>query len=257
MNLLRGIGRLTIFALALALTTIIILTAAWLPVRIRSVRLSAWPTTLLARFFTRLFNVQYTCAEADKIRRRQGFIFPNHTSFLDIVLLLHIVPVRFLAKSEIRRWPFIGWIARAVDTVFVDRGDKSSRSQARMAITNIDPFPPVALFPEGGIFVPAEKLHPFRYGAFEIAARGSIPFMPVVFLYEPLDVVFWGDEPLLTAVWRFATYPGPIHARLFALKVVHPQPEDNPRQLALEAHGAMEAILTYSGHEDEALKSGI
>ncbi len=257
MNFLRGIWRLAVFSVALALTTVAVLATAWLPTRIKGVRLSAWPTKALARFFTRLFDVHYTCAEAEKISQFQGFIFPNHNSFLDIMLLVHIVPMRFMAKADVRRWPFIGWIASAIDTVYVDRGDKTSRTAARDAIARIDRYPPVALFPEGGIFVPAEKLHPFRYGAFEIAIQGEIPFMPVVFLYEPLDVVFWGDESLLSSVWRFASYPGPIYARLYALRVIHPRSDDDPQQLALEAHGAMKAVITFGGHEDEIVESGI
>ena len=54
-----------------------------------------------------------------------------------------------------------------------------------------------------------------------------------------------------------AVYRLDWHARLFALKVVHPTPDDNPRQLALETHGAMEAAPTYSGHEEGVLESGI
>jgi len=100
-------------------------------------------------------------------------------------------------------------------------------------------------------------LHPFRYGAFEIAVQGGVPFLPCVLLYDPLEIAFWGDESLPAAVWRLATFSGPLKIRLFALKPVHPTPDDDPRQLALETHGAMEAILTYSGHEDQVLKSGI
>jgi 1-acyl-sn-glycerol-3-phosphate acyltransferase len=257
MNFLRGIGRITAFAVALALTTFVILSLALVQKRVKGVRLAAWPITYLARFFIRLFNIQVTCAEADKIRQHHGFIFPNHNSLLDIMLLVDIVPTRFLAKAEVKQWPFIGWIGTAVDTVFVNREDKTSREQARQSITALDHYPPIIIFPEGGIFEPAETLHPFRYGAFEIAAQGSVPFIPCVFLYDPLDIAFWGDEPLFTTVWRLATHPGPLHARLFALKVVHPTPDDDPRQLALETHGAMEAILAYSGHEDDVLKSGI
>ena len=256
-NTWRGLWRLTLFALVFAAGTILILALAWLPIRRRGVRLAAWPITYLARFFIRLFNIQVTCAKAEKIRQHHGFIFTNHSSVLDIVLMVNILPTRFLAKAEIKRWPFIGWIGAAVDTVFVSREDKTSREQARQAIIKLDHYPPIVIFPEGGIYEPAETLHPFRYGAFEIAAQGSVPFIPCVFLYEPLDIAFWGDEPLLTSLWRLSSRPGPLHARLFALKTVHPTAADDPRQLALEAHGAMEAVLTYSGREEEVVESGI
>ncbi|MCB9421370.1 MAG: 1-acyl-sn-glycerol-3-phosphate acyltransferase [Ardenticatenaceae bacterium] len=257
MSFMRGIGRITVIAIALMITTVIILSLAWLPKRVKGVRLAAWPITYFARFFIRLFNVHVTCAEAEKIRQHHGFIFPNHNSLLDIILLAAILPTRFLAKAEVKQWPFIGWIATAVDTVFVNRQDKTSREQARQSITALDHYPPVVIFPEGGIFEPAETLHPFRYGAFEIAVQGSVPFIPCVFLYEPLAIAFWGDEPLFTSLWRLASRPGPLFAHLFTLKTVYPSPDDDARQLALEAHGAMEAVLTYSGHEDDVLESGI
>jgi 1-acyl-sn-glycerol-3-phosphate acyltransferase len=257
MNILRGIGRISLISAALVIATILILTTAWIPARIKGVRLAAWPITGFGRFFIWLFDVHYTCDGTSKIRRHEGFVFPNHTSFLDIILLIYILPMRFLAKAEVRKWPFIGWIGTAVDTVFVDREDKGSRESARQAIAQVERYPPIALFPEGGIFEPGGILHPFRYGAFEIAVASGIPYMPCVLLYEPLDVVFWGDESLLSAVWRFASRPGPVQARLQTLHVVHPRPDDDPKLLALEAHGAMEAILTYGGHEDEVLESGI
>jgi 1-acyl-sn-glycerol-3-phosphate acyltransferase len=173
-------------------------------------------------------------------------------------LLLSIFPVRFLAKSEIANWPFIGWIARAIDTVFVNRENKESREKVRDSLAEIRTFPAVALFPEGGIFQPPTELKPFRFGAFEVAQAGSIPFIPAVFIYEPLEIVFWRDEPLLTAVWRFATRPEPIKARLYLLRTVQPGPDDDPRQLALETHGAMSAVYKYGdGREDDVLQTGI
>ncbi|GJM42871.1 MAG: 1-acyl-sn-glycerol-3-phosphate acyltransferase [Ardenticatenaceae bacterium] len=258
MRLLRGTFRLTMFFTLLLTTTLLVLITAWLPVRIRGARLSAWFLPTICRLLLRLFNVKFTAHEAERITHLDGFIFPNHLSFLDIVLLESIFPVRFLSKAEIANWPFIGWIARAVDTVFVNREDRSSREEARAVLENIHTFPAVALFPEGGIYQPPEELKPFRYGAFEIAQAGGIPFIPAVFTYEPLDIVFWRDEPLLTAVWRFASRPEPIKARLFLLRTVQPGPDDDPRQLALETHGAMAAIYKYGDNQGDGLiESGI
>ncbi len=68
------------------------------------------------------------------------------------MLLVDILPTRFLAKAEVKQWPFIGWIGTAVDTVFVNRKDKTSREQARQSITALDHYPPIVIFPEGGIY---------------------------------------------------------------------------------------------------------
>jgi 1-acyl-sn-glycerol-3-phosphate acyltransferase len=257
MGVIRGSLRILLFLLILILSTLVIVGTAWIPVRIHGVRLCAWPLVTICRTILRLFNIRFTCLEAEKIRRHEGFIFPNHLSALDIVLLLSIVPVRFLAKAEIRAWPLVGWIARAVDTVFVDRSDKSSRETARQSLAHLSYYPPVVIFPEGGIYSPASELSPFRYGAFEIAQAAEAPFMPCVLIYEPLVVAFWADEPLLAVIWRFATRSQPLYARLYALRVVRPQPGDDPRQLALETRGAMAAALRYGGHEADVLEEGI
>lgn len=258
MNIIRGVLRLITFFIMLISLTLLVLLTAWLPIRLKGVRLSAWLLTPTCKLLLPLFNVQFTALEANRIRQHDGYIFPNHLSFLDIILLVSIFPVRFLSKAEIAHWPFIGWIARAVDTVFVNREDKTSRERARDALVQLHTFPAVTLFPEGGIYLPATELKPFRYGAFEIAQSGGKPFIPAVFIYDPLDIVFWADEPLLTAVWRFASRPEPINARLFLLRTVQPTPEDDPRQLALETHGAASAAYKFgSGHEDDVIRSGI
>lgn len=258
MRILRGTLRLIIFFILLIVVTLLVLITAWVPIRLKGARLSAWLLPPVCRLLLPLFNVQFTALEAERLTKHDGFIFPNHLSFLDIILLESIFPVRFLSKAEIANWPFIGWIARAVDTVFVNRENKESREQARDALAHLHTFPAVALFPEGGIYQPPTELKPFRFGAFEIAQAGCVPFIPAVFIYEPLDIVFWRDEPLLTAVWRFASRPEPIKARLYLLRTIHPRPDDDPKQIALETHGAMAAVYKYGdGHEDDVIQSGI
>ena len=154
--------------------------------------------------------------------------------------------------------PLLAGLPARVDTVFVQREDQASRDKARDSLAQIRTFPAVTIFPEGGIFQPPDELKPFRFGAFEIAQAGGSPFIPAVFIYEPLEIVFWRDEHLLTAVWRFATRPDPIKAQLHLLRTVHPQPDDDPRQLALETHRAMAAVYKYGdGDAEGVVQSGI
>ncbi|MEZ4641134.1 MAG: lysophospholipid acyltransferase family protein [Chloroflexota bacterium] len=254
MHILRGIWRVLLSFVAVGLVTVVVVMTAWIPVRIQDVRLGAWMVSKLAQFLARLFQVQFECPDAHKIRQHTGLIFPNHLSFFDAVLLMSVCPVRFVSMAELRSWPFIGWIAIAVGTVFVNRDNKASRQVAREQLAHQDSyFPAIVLFPEGHISDTGE-LMPFRYGAFEVAVSGGLPVMPCVFTYDPLPVVGWTDESLLTALWRVATYGGPIQSRLQVLRVVQPRPDDDAKQLALEMHGAMTAVLRYSGHEDDVLR---
>lgn len=97
-----------------------------------------------------LFNIQIVCANPELFTQHQGFIFPNHISYLDIIVIVALTPSRFVAKAEVAKMPFIGWIAQQVQTVFVKRQDKRSRLQTREVLGTLTYYPPVVLFPEGG-----------------------------------------------------------------------------------------------------------
>ena len=50
----------------------------------------------------------------------------NHVSWIDITLLHSQRVVGFVAKSEIERWPLIGWLASRGGTIFHHRGNNES-----------------------------------------------------------------------------------------------------------------------------------
>lgn len=241
MNWLRGAFRLIIVIPVLMLGTLIILLLAAVRVRIRGVYLSAWPVVALSRFAMWLFGISFECTDRQALLSHEGFVFPNHQSYFDILMMIYLLPMRFLAAIEIRSWPLIGWIAVAIDTVFVNRESKEARQQARLALGQQffeSPFPPIVLYPEGKISVTGELL-PFRHGAFEIAIEDGIPYLPVALVYDPAGVVQWGDEHLLMAVWRLASRPGPVRAKLVVLDKVTPKADDDPKRLAEAAFQAI------------------
>ena len=51
-------------------------------------------------------------------------VVSNHISFLDIFTLDSVLPSGFVAKAEIAKWPVFGTIAKAVGTIFIERGNK-------------------------------------------------------------------------------------------------------------------------------------
>jgi 1-acyl-sn-glycerol-3-phosphate acyltransferase len=258
MRYLVGLLRIALMVVVLVLTTLFILLLAPFSVRVRGAKLCVWPATLLARSLLFLLDVKLYVKDRKRVVQHRGFLFPNHVSFLDILALLALMPVRFLGKIQVRSWPFIGWIATAIDTVFVERADKESRGQARAALRDLAHYPPIGLFPEGGIHPTGMLLNPFRWGAFEIAIHSQIPYLPCVFVYDQRELVFWGDESLMAVVWRLASRrTGTIRADLIPLRVVDPAPDDDAKQLAAEAHGAILSVLTYHHGGEEVVQEGI
>jgi 1-acyl-sn-glycerol-3-phosphate acyltransferase len=205
--------------------------------------LSAWFTTLAARLAMLVFNVRFRCADPTLITQHQGFIFANHISYFDILMILHVLPVRFLSAEENRKLLFIGAVAEAIDTVFVNRSDKASRAAARQTLLDTRKYPPIVLYPEGGVG-PANSLQAFRYGAFETAMEGRTPYLLAAIRYSHAEVIVWGkNEGFMDTFWRLARFPGPVLAELVPLRVVHPQPGDDPKRLAVEAHRDIAAAM--------------
>jgi len=231
-----GWARLAIAGLVILLTALAILLTSWIPLTKNGARLSAWLTTAAARWAMALFNVRYHCANREVFEKHSGFIFANHISYFDILMLQAIRPLRWLSAEENRKIPVIGWVAEAIGTVFVNRGSKESRAQAREQLLRAEKHPPIVLFPEGGVG-PANSLQSFRYGAFEIAMAGRTPYLLAAIRYSHAEVIVWGqNESLMTTLHRLARFPGPIQAEVVALNVITPEPTADPKQLATEAH---------------------
>ncbi|MCL4871816.1 MAG: 1-acyl-sn-glycerol-3-phosphate acyltransferase [Anaerolineae bacterium] len=258
MNTVRGLIRLGACLLVLMVGAPLVMGAALIPLRPRGAKLGNWIVVIGARLILRALAIRLVAKNQERLKQHRGFIFPNHHSALDVVILAAIHPIRFLSKAEIRPLPFIGWIAVAIETVFVQREDKQSRLEARNVLLDTPRYPPIALFPEGAIIPNGPLLSPFRYGAFAIAQQTQTPYIPGVFRYEQRELVHWGDESLLATLWRIASRPaGSLTVELLFLHPIHPRPDDDPELLALEAHGAILAVLQRDTVKQVVMEEGV
>ena len=105
----------------------------------------------------------------------------NHQSYMDIPVLLASIPdpVRFAAKKELFRIPFLGWHLRRAGHVSVDRGNPLAAVRAlERSVEGIRRGIPVVIFPEGRTSRDGE-IGPFKGGAFAIAERSGVEIVPV------------------------------------------------------------------------------
>ncbi|MBA0015361.1 MAG: hypothetical protein JW384_00008 [Nitrosomonadaceae bacterium] len=74
----------------------------------------------------------------------------NHVSWLDVYALISLCPTRFVAKSEIRNWPLLGWLSQNAGTLFIERTKRSDTARINKDINNaLTIGDRVAVFPEG------------------------------------------------------------------------------------------------------------
>jgi len=61
---------------------------------------------------------------------RPLLIAANHASWVDITVLGSLIPLSFIAKSEVSGWPIFGLLAKLQRTVFVNRTRRTETGQA-------------------------------------------------------------------------------------------------------------------------------
>ena len=115
--------------------------------------------------------------------RRDGnfVIASNHESFFDIPVLFAALPmpVRFLAKRNLFRLPFLGWSMAAAGFVPVDRADRShGKETLDTALSRLRDESSLVVFPEQTRTRTGE-LSPFKSGAAVFAIKAGMPLLPV------------------------------------------------------------------------------
>jgi len=131
----------------------------------------------------------------------------NHVSWIDIFVINSVRATAFVAKSEIRRWPAIGWLAAGAGTLFIQRGQRHAvRAVGRAMQARFARGEAVGLFPEG---TTSEGLDvgPFHSSLFEPARLAGVAVQPVAlrFLHQGRRsgyAAFVGEETLVANLWR-------------------------------------------------------
>jgi len=82
-----------------------------------------------------------------------NIIVSNHISWIDILLILSITPVSFIAMIELKRWPIVSNLVKSAGTIFIDRKNRRDVIEINYKIKEkLDSrVSNIAFFPEGGI----------------------------------------------------------------------------------------------------------
>ncbi len=112
-----------------------------------------------------------------------SIIICNHISWLDIFVINSKNPCRFIAKSEIRSWPVIGWLCKQTGTIFIYRSKQKDIKRIFLDIIKIiHKGERVAFFPEGTTS-PQGKIRDFHSSLFESAIKTRSTIQPYAIRY--------------------------------------------------------------------------
>ncbi|MGF7138918.1 lysophospholipid acyltransferase family protein [Roseimarinus sediminis] len=129
-------------------------------------------------------------------------IMPNHTSYLDILLIAAYSPSAFVAKAELKSWPILGQTLKAGHIITVNRKELSSLLNTMKRIReSVEGGMPVTVFPEGTTSKGPELL-PFKNGSFKIAADLKVDIVPCAIVYHDKGDVWIGDDTFIAHFFR-------------------------------------------------------
>jgi 1-acyl-sn-glycerol-3-phosphate acyltransferase len=111
-------------------------------------------------------------------------ICPNHTSYLDILLLYYIFSdyFIFMGKQELGAVPVFNIFFKKMN-ILVDRKSVTGAVRALgEAGRAVDKGHRVVIFPEGTIPHNAPEMRNFKHGPFKLAIKKQLPIVPVTFV---------------------------------------------------------------------------
>ena len=147
-----------------------------------------WP------FFNLLHPVKAIGRE--NIPEGAAVICPNHSSASDPFYVVFAFgrkyPMWAMAKQQIMKWPFVGWILSKAGVFGVDRGNADMKA-VKTALRCLKEGRKLLMFPEGTRVQEGENVEA-KTGAALFATRTGVPLMPVYIqakkkLFKPNVVV--------------------------------------------------------------------
>jgi len=178
------------------------------PVRTSNIKkkvINYWSKILLS-----LVRLRVICRGAkNEVPEYPFIVVANHISWLDIFVLLSVLPVSFIAKIEIKKWFFLGNLVEMAGTIFIDRNRRKSIKEVAKKITekSLDHKKSYAFFPEGKTS-PGKTIQKFHSGLFSLFFENQeLTLLPVLIKYKKDNVftevcAYVGDTTLLESVVR-------------------------------------------------------
>ncbi len=172
----------------------------------------------------------------------------NHVTWLDIFLVDAVLPVRFVAKAEVRRWPLVGWLSARCGTAFIHRARRHDTARINDVVTHALAAGEVfAVFPEGTT-TDGSHLLKFHASLLEPALLAGAALQPVALRYERADgtlcteAAFDGTRSLWDTLMGI-TSQAAIDAHLWFLPALATAGRHR-RELAAEARDAISLRLS-------------
>ncbi|WP_414941429.1 lysophospholipid acyltransferase family protein [Amycolatopsis sp. cmx-11-51] len=199
----------------------------------------------------RSFGVRLVVCGDERFRAvpgRGALVVNNHISWLDIVAVNAIQPMRALAKKEVGAWPVLGLLVRRGGSIFLDRENLRSLPATMAELADaMRGGSLVSVTPEGTTWCGLASGR-FRSATFQAAIDGGVPVRPLALRFrladgrETTQPAFIGPESLIASLRRVAALRGLV-LEVHVCPEIAPGKASDRRELAALAESAVQAAL--------------
>lgn len=174
----------------LTLVSLVLIPLQWVSIRL-GLRVQRHLPLIWHRIASRLVGIKVKQVGAPA-KDRPLLITANHASWVDITVLGSLIPLSFIAKSEVSGWPIFGLLAKLQRTIFVNRTRRTETGQVadeiaeRMAAGDA-----MVLFAEG-TSNDGNCVLPFRSALLGAATRALGENGDTEVWVQPLSVAYQG-----------------------------------------------------------------
>lgn len=142
----------------------------------------------------------------------EGVMFvANHVSWSDIHALNSLIPLRFIAKSDIKSWPIFGYLVTKANTLFIDRNKRQEAGRiVQITAASLITGDNLCFFPEGttsdGSGTDGRYVLPFKSSVLQAAIDANTRIWPVALQYVNADgsintkMAYAGDTSLIDSM---------------------------------------------------------
>ncbi len=177
------------------------LVALWLKLPLRSSLPVVWH-----KIMCRIMRIKVVVRGQASIARPL-LIVSNHVSWSDISVLSSVIPLSFVAKSEVQDWPVFGTLAKLQRTVFINRDIRHQTGlQAKAIAARLGHEKDVMVLFAEGTTGDGTRLLPFKSAltgaaALAIGDDGVAHVQPVAIAYTRYGGLPVGFKRRLQAAW--------------------------------------------------------
>ena len=174
----------------------------------REEEVQSWAARMLAIMGIRLV-VQGTPPEGGPV-----LVVSNHVSWLDIVTVHAARHVRFVSKSNVQHWPWVGTLANGAGTLYIERERRRDALRVVHSMTEaLSNGEVLAVFPEGTTGDGSTVL-PFHANLLQAAISSGAPVQPMALRFADAATGesspaprYIDDDNLAISLWNVLKAP--------------------------------------------------